>query len=229
MFPISIPNFKLNFWYRDDLFEGKASGIPKINRQIVGRSGNQILMLQKLQIQDLTLMRIDLVQQRSSIGIVDLKTRTVLLQHKQILQPLKIIEVLNTRLVLLPVHDLIANEVTLYHVLKTTVVTQQTQLDYVITKLFPLHSLVPIHVHLLEKINQSQRQLHLQLIVTAVVIQMLQHHRHEIVNRQTLILITRTLKTLLYHRHLLTMQHLQNLSLSYLVTLPPLLRPTHSI
>ena len=61
---------------------------------------------------------------------------------------------------LLPVDHLIAYEIILDNVLETSVVSQQPQLNDMIAELLPLHSLVPIDVNLLEKIHQSQCQLH---------------------------------------------------------------------
>lgn len=54
---------------------------------------------------------------------------------------------------LLPVDNLIADEIALDDVLEAAVVAQQAQLDDMIAELFPLHCLIPVDVHLLEEVD----------------------------------------------------------------------------
>lgn len=95
-----------------------------------------------------------------------------------------------------------------------------------VAKLLPFHRLIPIDIHLLEEVDKGKGKLQLELGVVPIVVEVLQHYRYELINRQALVVL---LEALLYHRHLLLVQHLQDLSLSDLVRLPvPALLLVHS-
>ena len=76
---------------------------------------------------------------------------------------------------LFSVDYLITYKIVLDNILKTSVVSEQTELDDVIAELFPLHCLVAIDIDLLEEIDEGQGEFHLQLLVGAVVVEMLKH------------------------------------------------------
>ena len=45
VFPVGIPDFKLYFRDGYNLFQGKTAGVPEVDGQIVGGSGDEILVL----------------------------------------------------------------------------------------------------------------------------------------------------------------------------------------
>ena len=118
-------------------------------------------------------MSIHLVQQGGTSRIVHLKSAAVLLEEEQAFEFLEIVQIFNSRLMFLAIDYLIANEIIFDDIFGAPIVPQQPQLNDMITKLLPLHRLIPIDINLLKKINQSQSQLHLQLFVSPVVIQVL--------------------------------------------------------
>jgi hypothetical protein len=102
------------------------------------------------------------------------------------------------------------------YVFERTIISQQSQLYDMITELFPLHSLIAVDINLLEKVNQCQSYLMLKLFIFLVIIQMLKHAGYKVIHGQTFLPL---LKPLLDQGHFLSMQHLQNLVLSYLLAI----------
>lgn len=76
MLPVGIANPQLYLRHWHDLLQGEARSIPKVQSKVIGGTRYQILMLQELKIKYLTLVGIDLVQQRGGVGIVDLESGT---------------------------------------------------------------------------------------------------------------------------------------------------------
>lgn len=112
-------------------------------------------MLQKLQVQNLSFVSIDLIQQGRCIGIVNLEPRTFPLNQKQIFDLLKIVKILNSSLMLLPIYHLITKIIILDNILETSIVSKQAQLYDMVAEFLPFHALVAIHIHLLEEVYQS--------------------------------------------------------------------------
>lgn len=65
---------------------------------------------------------------------------------------------------------LITDVVIFYDVLETSVVSEQSKLDYVITKLFPLHGLVAIDIYFFEEIDEGECEHEFELLVRFIVI-----------------------------------------------------------
>lgn len=171
-------------------------------------------------------MSVDLVEQRCTIGIVYLEPGALLLDEEDILQFFEVVEVLDACLMLLSIDHLVADVVVLDDILEAAVVAEQAELDDVVAELLPLHRLIAVDVDLLEEVDQREGELQLEFGVVPVVVEVLQHDRNELIDGQTLVVL---LEALLYHSHLLLVQHLQDLSLSDLVRfLVPALLLVHS-
>lgn len=222
--PVGIADPQLYLRHGHDLLEGEAGSVPEVESQVVGRTGNQVLMLQKLQVEYLSLMRVYLVQQRCGVGIVDLEPGAFPLDEEEVLDLLKVVQVLNAGLMLLPVDHLITEVVILDDVLKAPIVPQQPQFDDMVAELLPLHALVTIHIHLLEEVYQREGQSQLQAVVSPIVVEVLQHDGNELIDRQALLVL---LEALLDHRHLLLVQHLKDLRLGDLLLIAGGFAPVH--
>lgn len=112
---------------------------------------------------------------------------------------------------LFSVYHLIANEVILDDIFKAPIVPQESKLDDMIAKFFPLHGLISIDIHLLEEVNEGKSESQFQFGIITIVVQMFEHDGHELINGQSFLVL---LETLLYDRHLLLVEHLKDLRLS---------------
>ena len=133
-------------------------------------------------------MGVDLVEEGGVVGVVDFEAGAFLLHHEDVLELVEEIQVLNARLVFFLVGHLITEEIGLDDVLKTAVVPKQSQLDDVVTELLPLHCLVAVDIHFLEEVDEGHCEFLLEDGVIAVVVEVLQHDRDEVVDGQSLLL-----------------------------------------
>lgn len=85
-----------------------------------------------------------------------------------------------------------------------------------IGELIPLHGSIPIHINLLEELNQRQRNPHMFVLIRMIKVEMFEHHPQELLNGQALILL---LEALLNDIHLLAVEHLHDVCLGHLVLL----------
>lgn len=161
-------------------------------------------------------MGIDFIQQICIVYIIDFKSWAFLLEHKHIFELFKIEKPLNPGLMLLFVSYPFGWKVVLDHIFEGTIVPQESQLYNMVTELLPLHSLIAIDINFLEKVNQCQSYLMLKLFIFLFIIQMLKHAGYKVIHGQTLFPL---LKPLLNQGHFLSMQHLKDLVLSYLLTI----------
>lgn len=117
-------------------------------------------------------MGVYFVLQTGVQAVVDLEPRRFLLYQEDILQLLKVIDTLDPYLMFLLIDNLLARKIRLDNILKTAIIPQQAQLNNMIAKFLPFHSLISINIDLLKKINQSQSQILLQFLILVIVFEM---------------------------------------------------------
>ena len=101
-------------------------------------------------------MRIYLILETGIDAVINFEPRRLFFNQKQTLQLFKVVHIFDAHLMFLFVNDLVAGEVRFDHIFKTAVVSQQSQLNDMITELLPLHGLIPIDIHFLEEVDESQ-------------------------------------------------------------------------
>jgi hypothetical protein len=70
LLPVGVADFKLDFWYGDDLLETEGGGIPEVDGEVVGGCGDEILILEVFEVQDVAFVSIDLVLEVSIKSIM---------------------------------------------------------------------------------------------------------------------------------------------------------------
>ena len=172
------------------------------------------MILQILKIQDSPFVSVNLVKQTGIINVINLKPGTFLLNHEYIFKFLKIEKTLHAYLMFLPISYSLWGKVAFNDIFKRPVISEQTKFYNMVTELFPFHGLIPIDINLLKKVNQGQGQLMFQFLIFLIIIKILKHARYKLIDSKPLLTL---LKSLLNHWHFLTMKHLKDLVLSYLL------------
>jgi hypothetical protein len=161
-------------------------------------------------------MGVDLIQQIGIINPVDLKPRRILLDTKQILQFLKVVQTLNIILMLLLIQNGLTGIVTLNEILKAPIIPQQPKLNNMIGKLIPLHRAIPIHIDLLKQLNEGEGDAHMLVLIVLVEVEVLEHDGEELLDGEAFLFL---LEALFDGVHLLFVQHLHYVGLGHLVLL----------